>query len=63
MKSSQLIKQGRYDEALTEINSILHHFSHAMQGITTDNDVPPSPSHQAEGYYLRGQLNERKGEF
>lgn len=73
MKSSQLIKQGRFEEAMEEINSMLQPVNILAVNIEDDMSLnaPVSPfSHtskpnqqHSEAYYLRGQISERQGSY
>ncbi|CDW84670.1 tpr domain containing protein [Stylonychia lemnae] len=64
IKSSQLIKEGRLDEAMDEVNQIIQ--SEANSGTNSANVTNNSMVRQiesAQAFYLRGQIHEKKGDY
>ena len=57
MKSSQLIREGKLEEALQEVNLMLD--SHYANPQSSSNEE----CKKAQAYYLRGQIHERKGDL
>jgi hypothetical protein len=51
MKSSQLIKEGRLEEAMQEVNTML--IVNARDDISQETR-PATPTAQSEAFYLRG---------
>lgn len=67
MKSSQLIREGRLEEAMQEVNTMLvvvnHKATHMASEEHSLDTRPATPNTQADAFYLRGQIFEKKGDY